>query len=110
MKILLPVPTATILAPDQAMPYRKDPRLEVCTVQFATVSVAELVIFPNVAVISVEPLVTAKDFPLNPAALLIVATDVIAETQTTAGVTSCTELSENVPSAENVWVVHLGMV
>jgi len=53
---------------------QEGPRVVVCNVQFDTVSVVEPGIFPDVAVVAFEPLITAKAFSLKPAALLIVST------------------------------------
>mgnify|MGYP001605579429 FL=1 len=59
-----------------------------------TVSVVLLVTDPSAAVITAEPAVTGVARPLEPAALLIVATVVVAELQVTDAVTSWLELSE----------------
>lgn len=56
--------------------------------------------FPDVAVIVVIPGDTDVAFPLEPAALLMVAMDV-ADDHVTDAVTSCVALSENVPVAVN---------
>lgn len=69
-----------------------------------TVSVVEPVIPLNAAVMVVVPGDTDAAFPLEPAALLIVATDV-AEDHVTDAVRSCVVLSEKVPVAVNCWVV-----
>jgi hypothetical protein len=49
---------------------------------------------PDVALIVVEPVATAKANPLEPAALLIVTTPVLDELQVTAVVRFCVVLSE----------------
>ena len=59
-----------------------------------TVSVVLLVTAPNVAVIVAEPAATGVAWPLEPAALLIVATVLVDELQVTDAVRSWLELSE----------------
>ena len=65
-----------------------------------TVSVTGVdVIPPHVAVTLVLPAATDVANPLEPVALLIVATDVVAVTQVTCVVRSCVVPSESVPIA-----------
>ena len=59
-----------------------------------TVSVAVPETLPNVAVIVVEPAATEVANPLEPAALLMVATAVVIDFQVTDVVRFCVELSE----------------
>ncbi len=59
-----------------------------------TVRVVDPDMLPDVAVIVVDPVATAEANPLEPAALLIVATPVLDELQVTAVVRSCVVLSE----------------
>ena len=59
-----------------------------------TVRVFDRDILPHVAVIVVDPAATAVVNPLEPAALLIVATLVLDELQVTVVVKFCVELSE----------------
>ena len=59
-----------------------------------TVRVVEPEMLPDVAAIAVVPTAAAVAFPLEPAALLMVATDVADELQVTAVVRSCVLLSE----------------
>ena len=59
-----------------------------------TVSVMVAEILPDVAVIVVVPVDTEVASPLDPAALLIVATPVFEEFQVTDAVRSCLVLSE----------------
>ena len=59
-----------------------------------TVSAAVPTTLPNVAAIDVEPEVTDVARPLDPAALLMVATPAVSEFQVTDVVRSCVELSE----------------
>jgi len=56
---------------------------------------------PSVAVIVVEPTATDVASPLEPAALLIVATDPAEELHVTTNVISCVVASEKVPVAIN---------
>ena len=56
---------------------------------------------PRVAVIVVEPTATDVASPLEPAALLIVATDPAEELHDTTNVISCVVASEKVPVAIN---------
>ena len=56
---------------------------------------------PRVAVIVVEPTATDVASPLEPAALLIVATDPAEELHVTTNVISCVVASEKVPVAIN---------
>ena len=56
------------------------------SVAAVTVRLVEFEIFPDVAVIAVEPAATAVARPLEPAALLIVATPVLEELQVTEAV------------------------
>jgi hypothetical protein len=66
-----------------------------------TVRVVDPEILPELAVIAVEPAASALANPLEPAALLMVPTAVVAELQVTVVVRSCVVLSENVPVAVN---------
>jgi len=59
-----------------------------------TVSVVDPDMLPDAAVIVVEPAATDVAKPLEPAALLIVATPPVNEPQVTAVVRSCVVLSE----------------
>jgi hypothetical protein len=59
-----------------------------------TVSVVVPDTLPDIAVIVVEPAATEVDKPLEPAALLMAAIYVADESQVTAVVRSCVELSE----------------
>ena len=59
-----------------------------------TVSVAIPEMFPDAAVIVVEPAATDVANPLEPAALLMVATPPVDEPQVTAVVRFCVVLSE----------------
>jgi hypothetical protein len=59
-----------------------------------TVRVVDPDMPPEVAVIVVDPAATEEADPLDPAALLIVATPVLDELQVTAVVRSCVVLSE----------------
>jgi len=61
--------------------------------ELVTVSVAVPAMLPDVAVIVVEPATTAVASPLDPAALLIVATPMLDELQVTAFVRLCVEPS-----------------
>ena len=74
-----------------------------------TVSVVALETPPEVAVTVVEPEAADVASPWEFAALLIVATPVLEELQTTEAVRSCVVLSENVPVAVNCCVVPLAM-
>jgi hypothetical protein len=56
---------------------------------------------PKVAVMAVVPADTEEAFPLEPVALLTVATDAFDELHVTAVVRSCVLLSEKVPVAVN---------
>ena len=58
----------------------------------------------NAAEMVVEPVLTEVARPLEPAALLMVATDPADELQVTWDVRSCTELSEKIPVAVNCLV------
>jgi hypothetical protein len=75
-----------------------------------TASVAVPVMFPEVAVIVVEPAATEVASPLEPAALLIAATPAVDELQVTAVVRFCVVPSENVPVAVNCRVVPNAML
>ncbi len=66
-----------------------------------TVRVVETEMLPEVAVIVALPVATAVTCPLEPAALLIAATDVADEPHVTDDVIFCVLLSENVPVAVN---------
>ena len=59
---------------------------------------------PNAAEMVVEPVPAEVARPLEPAALLIDATDPADELQVTCTVRSCTELSEKIPVAVNCLV------
>jgi hypothetical protein len=84
--------------------------VKVTTLPPVTVSAAVPTVLPNVAVIVVEPAATDVARPLEPAALLIVATPAVNEFQVTDVVRSCVELSEYVPVALNCWVVPEAML
>jgi hypothetical protein len=66
-----------------------------------TVRVEETDILPEAAVMVVAPIATEEALPLEPAVLLIVATDVADELQVTDAVRSCVLLSEKIPVAVN---------
>ncbi len=66
-----------------------------------TVSVAAPDILPDVALMVVVPAATPEAKPLEPAALLIVATAVVDELQVTDAVSTCVVPSEYVPVAAN---------
>jgi hypothetical protein len=66
-----------------------------------TVSVADPDMLPDVAVIVAEPAAVEVASPLEPAAVLMVATPVSEEFQVAVAVKSCVVLSEYVPVAEN---------
>jgi hypothetical protein len=74
-----------------------------------TVNVVDPDLLPNVAVIVVEPAVTDVARPLEPDALLMVATPAVNEFQVTDVVRFCVVLSEYVPVAVNCRVVPLTM-
>ncbi len=78
------------------------------SVALLTVRVVDPEVFPKVAVIVEVPADTAAAFPVEPAALLTVATDV-PEVQVTCDVMSCVLLSEYVPVAVNCWDVPIAM-
>ena len=59
-----------------------------------TVKVVDPEMLPDTAVIVVDPVATAAANPLEPVALLIVATPVLDELQVAAAVRSCVVLSE----------------
>ncbi len=65
---------------------------------------------PTAAVMVVVPAPTPVANPLLPPMLLMVATDVFEELQTTAAVMSCVEPSSNVPVAVNWSVVPAAIV
>jgi hypothetical protein len=71
------------------------------SVAVVTVSVVDAETPPTAAVIVVIPAATAVALPLEPAALLMVATAVSDEVQVADVVTSCVLLSEYVPVAVN---------
>ena len=75
-----------------------------------TVSVAELVTPSDVAVSVVVPVETEVASPLDPAALLMVATVVDDELQIADTVTFCVVLSEKVPVAVNCSIVPKAML
>ncbi len=77
------------------------------SVAAVTVSVVDPDMLPDPAVIVVEPAATGVATPLEPAALLIVATPVLDELQVTDVVRFRVEPSEYVPVAVNCWVVPL---
>jgi len=64
------------------------------SVAAVTVSVVDPDILPDVAVIVVEPAAAGVARPLEPAALLMVATPPVNEPQVTVVVRSCVVLSE----------------
>jgi len=66
-----------------------------------TASAVDPDMLPEVAVIVVEPAAIEAARPLDPAVLLMVATEAADEFQLTAVVRSCVVLSENVPVALN---------
>jgi hypothetical protein len=67
-------------------------------------------LFPNVAVIVVDPDATGVANPFEPAALLMAATAAVDEPQVTAVVRFCMEPSEYVPVAVNCLVVPRAML
>jgi hypothetical protein len=67
-------------------------------------------IFPDVAVIVVDPADTEVAKPLEPSSLLTAAIFELEEFQVTDVVRSCVVLSENVPVAMNCWLVPLTML
>jgi hypothetical protein len=75
-----------------------------------TVRVVDPVVLPDVAVIVVEPAATEVADPLEPAALLMVATAAADELQVTAVVRFWVVLSEYVPVAMNCWFVPFAML
>jgi hypothetical protein len=75
-----------------------------------TVRVVEPEMLPDMAFIIVLPTDTDEASPLEPAVLLIVATDTFDELHVTDVVRFCVELSEKVPVAVNCWVVPRGML
>ena len=75
-----------------------------------TVRLVDPDMLTDVAVIVVEPAATEVADPVEPAALLMVATPVLDELQVTAVVRFCVVLSEKVPVAVNCWVVPLAML
>jgi hypothetical protein len=98
--------------------FREDPsvfvvgasHVNVTTPLLVTVSVADPVMPPDIAVIVVKPAATDVAKPLEPAALLIGATAAVDEYQVTAVVRFCVVLSENVPVAVNCCVVPFTML
>ena len=74
-----------------------------------TVRVVAFEMPPDAAVIVVEPAVAAVAIPLDPAALLMVATAVTDEVQVTDVVRFCVLLSEKVPVAVNCCTVPLAI-
>jgi hypothetical protein len=78
----------------------------------AEVTIKEVVaeILPDAAVIVVCPVATEVANPLEPAALLMVATAVSDEPQVTDAVKSCVVPSEYVPVAVNCWVVPMAIL
>ena len=79
-------------------------QLNVTTLEPVTVSVVFPETFPDAHVIMVVPTPTAVANPFDPAALLIVATPVVAELQVTDAVIFCVVLLEKVPVAVNICV------
>ncbi|MGD0282318.1 MAG: hypothetical protein ABSB95_08160 [Dissulfurispiraceae bacterium] len=79
------------------------------SVALLTARVVKPDVLPKVAVIVEVPADTEVAFPLEPDALLTVATDV-PEVQVTCDVRSCVLLSEYVPVAENCWDVPIAML
>ena len=75
-----------------------------------TVKIVDPEILPDIAVIVVDPADVEAVNPLEPVALLIVATPVLDELQVTAAVRSCVVLSEKVPVAVNCFEVFLTML
>lgn len=75
-----------------------------------TVRVAEPAMLPYVAVIVAVPAATAVTIPLEPAALLTVATDGADEVHTTIDVTVFVLPSEKVPVAVNGWTAPTAML
>jgi hypothetical protein len=75
-----------------------------------TVIVVDPEILPDVAVMIVEPAATELASPLEPAALLTVATPAADEPQVTTVVRFCVVLSEYVPVAVNCRAVPLTML
>jgi hypothetical protein len=80
------------------------------SVAAVTVSVVDPDLPPNVAVIVVEPAVTDVARPLEPDALLMVATPAVNEFQVTDVVRFCVVPSEYVPVAVNCRVVPSTML
>ena len=74
-----------------------------------TVSVEDPEIVPEAAEMDVVPAATELANPMEPAVLLMAATEVFEELQATVAVRSCVVLSENVPVAMNCWFVPLTM-
>ena len=74
-----------------------------------TVRVVAPEVLPKVAVIVAVPAATGVTCPLEPAALLIAATDALDELHVTDAVISCVLLSEKVPVALNCSVVPRAM-
>ena len=75
-----------------------------------TIKVVDPETLPDAAVIVVDPVATAAADPLEPVALLIVATPVLDELHVAAPVRSCVVLSEKVPVAVNCLDVPLAML
>jgi hypothetical protein len=98
--------------------FREDPsvfvvgasHVNVTTPLLVTVSVADPVMLPDIAVIVVKPAARDVAKPLEPAALLIAAIAAVDEYQVTAVVKFCVVLSEYVPVAVNCCVVPLRML
>ena len=82
------------------------------TVQVRTVTIRDVDpnILPTAALMLVVPTVSDVPKPLEPAALLMLATDVEEETQVTEVVRFWVELSAKVPTAVNCWSVPCSMV
>lgn len=75
-----------------------------------TISVVELEMLPEAALMVVVPTPREVASPFEPAALLIVATPVAEEFHVTDEVRFCVELSENVPVAVNCLVLPRAML
>jgi hypothetical protein len=84
-------------------------QLSVAAPELVTVRVALPETFPDTAVTAAVPAATAVANPFEPAALLSVATPVLAEFHVTDAVRSCVVLSEKEPVAVNCCVAPLVM-
>ena len=94
----------------RAMPGLVDVTAIDTSVAELTVRVVEPEMLPEVAVIVVLPAATGVTCPLEPAALLMVATDALDELQVTDVVIFCVLLSEKAPVAVNCSVVLRAML